>query len=176
MTALNTFICPSCGKEHYEWPALAFPYPSSYGSLTEEEKQYGQTELNEDFCVIEYPDQIDFFIRTTLTQKVTGSCEGLDYGVWVSLSETSFLDYNENFHNENHEVVYFGWLSNWLPDYDYSGSIAMNVETRKGNQRPDVIPHKDSDHPFVQDYYEGISLKEAKRRIAAMFGEYADND
>jgi hypothetical protein len=84
-----------------------------------------------------------------LTQKVIGSCEGLDYGVWASLSEKSFL-------------VYFGWLSNWLPDYEYSGSIPMNVETGKGNQRPDVIPHEDPNHPFVQDYFAGISLKEGR--------------
>lgn len=169
MNALNTFICQSCGKEHYEWPALAFPCPSSYAELSEEEKQYGQTELNEDFCVIDRPDQTDFFIRVTLTQKVIGNCNGLDYGVWVSLSETSFLDYSENFNNENHEVVYFGWLSNFLPDYEFSGSIPMNVETKKGDQRPDVIPHQDTSHPFVQDYFSGIPLKEAERRIAALF-------
>jgi hypothetical protein len=162
------FTCASCGEKHAEWPALTFPCPSNYAELSDEEKQYGQTELNEDFCVIEYPDQIDFFIRVTLNQKVLGNCEGLDYGVWVSLSETSFVDYSDNFDNENHEVSYFGWLSNWLPDYEYSGSIPMNVNTMKGNQRPEVVPHANPDHPFVCDYFTGITLEEAERRIAAM--------
>jgi len=164
----TTFTCASCGQIHTQWPALAFRYPSNYGELSEEQKQYGQTELSEDFCVIEYPEQTDFFIRVTLNQKVIGNCEGLDYGVWVSLSESSFQDYRDNFDNENYEVTYFGWLSNWLPDYQYSGFIPMNVNTKKANQRPEIVPHADPDHPFVRDYFTGISLDQAERRIAVM--------
>ncbi|WP_316820365.1 DUF2199 domain-containing protein [Pedobacter gandavensis] len=170
MNTLNTFICQSCSEEHHQWPALVFPCPSVYAELSEEEKQYGQTELNDDFCVIERPDGYSFFIRVVLIQKVAGKCDGLEYGVWVSLSESSFLDYNENFNNENHEVRYFGWLSNWMPGYIYSDSVPMNVETKKGNDRPEVIPHQDPEHPFVKDYYAGISLEEAERRVAAVFG------
>lgn len=166
MHSQNTFICQSCGKEHDQWPALVFPYPALYAELSEEEKQYGQTELNDDFCVIEHPDRYSFFIRVVLSQKVTGKCDGLEYGVWVSLSESSFLDYNENFNNENHEVSYFGWLANWMPGYTYSDSVPMNVETKKGNDRPEAIPHQDPEHPFVKDYYAGISLEEAERRVS----------
>jgi hypothetical protein len=27
-----------------------------------------------------------------------------------------------------------------------------------GNDRPEIFPHEDFDHPFVRDYYNGIRL------------------
>jgi len=161
------YICNCCGQEHEEWPALTFVAPDSYDHLSDAEKeQIG--ELDSDFCTITYADQTDRFIRVTLTQKVTDHCEDLQYGLWVSLSEKSFQDYSDNFDNENHETGYFGWLSNRLPDYTFDKSIPMNVFARPGNQRPDIAPHDDFDHPFVHDYYNGITKAEAERRIKAM--------
>ncbi|MNK02174.1 hypothetical protein D3C87_199940 [compost metagenome] len=167
MEDLIKYTCSVCGKEHEEWPALAYNAPQAYLSLSEREKEE-IADLTDDFCVIRYEDQTDRFIRCTLTQKVTDHCEDLEYGFWVSLSEKSFNDYDENYHNENHETVYFGWMSNFLPEYKYAESIPTNVYTRSGNQRPEIVPHEDSDHPFVKDYYQGITKAEAERRINYM--------
>ena len=161
------YTCSCCGKEHTEWPSLAYVSPSNYNGLSETDKQ-NIAELNSDFCVIRHADQTDRFIRCTLTQKVTDHCEDLEYGLWVSLSEKSYLDYSENFGNENHETKYFGWLSNDLPDYNFDKSIPTTVFTRTGNHRPEIIPHEGFDHPFVRDYYNGITKKEAERRINQM--------
>lgn len=167
MTQPPKYTCTICGKEHEEWPALAYISPSYYHALSDEEKSmYG--ELDADFCIIRHPEQTDRFIRGSLTQQVTDHCESLEYGVWVSLSETSFLDYRANFDNENHEVTYFGWLSNDLPDYEFKNSIPVNVNTRTGNQRPEIVPHSSFEHPFVNDYYNGITKAEAEQRIQAM--------
>jgi hypothetical protein len=167
MNESSSNTCSTCGQTHEEWPALAFISPDNYDMLSEEDKQ-NIGELNSDFCVINHPEQIDRFIRTTLFQKVVDHCEELNYGLWVSLSEKSFSDYNENFNNEDHEVQYFGWLSNDIPGYDFEESIPMTVYTSKGNSRPVIIPHSDFDHPFVKDYYNGISKQEAEKRIQDM--------
>ena len=37
------------------------------------------------------------------------------YGVWVSVSEKSFNDYQSYFHDNPENVVYFGMICNWLP-------------------------------------------------------------
>ena len=161
------YICNSCGQEHEEWPALSYFSPAKYHLLSENDKQKVAT-LDSDFCVINNPDQTDRFIRCTLTQKVTDHCKNLEYGLWVSLSEKSFQDYMDNFDNENHETGYFGWLSNNLPDYEFKESIPTNVYTRLGNQRPEIIPHKNFDHLFVYDYFNGITKAEAERRIKSM--------
>jgi hypothetical protein len=172
----NLYTCGFCGQEHEEWPALTFSSPTAYDELTDEEKkEIGQ--LSSDFCVITHPDQTDRFIRCTLTQKVTDHCENLDYGVWVSLSEKSYQDYYDNYDNDNHLTEYFGWLCISIPEYDNTLSIPTNVKTRSGNSRPEVIPHQDFDHPFVTDYYNGITKNEAESRIKSMLiktGQFND--
>jgi hypothetical protein len=160
------YTCSCCGKEHEEWPALTYTSPTNYDTLPEEDRQkFG--ELGSDFCIIRHPDQTERYIRCTLTQKVIDHCENMEYGLWVSLSEKSFQDYSENYLNENHDKEYFGWLSNDLPGYEFSESIPTTVFTRTGNQRPEIIPHENFDHPFVHDYYNGITKVEAERRIKA---------
>ena len=168
MSETIKFTCSCCGKEHEEWPALVYISPTNYEFLSEDDKK-NIAQLDEDFCVITHPDQTDRFIRCTLTQKIIDHCENLQYGLWVSLSDKSFQDYSDNFKNEDHETKYFGWLSNNLPGYDFSeGGIPTTVFTKTGNSRPEIVPHEDFDHPFVHDYYDGITKAEGERRIKEM--------
>lgn len=168
MTENFRYMCSKCGQEHENWPALTYDFPSNYLDLTDDEK-LNIAELDSDFCIIKYPDQTDRFIRCTLTINVIDYCETLEYGVWVSLSEKSFMDYSENFQNENHQSKYFGWFCNHLPDYlDFTIGIPTTIITRSGNLRPEVIPHMDFNHQLVRDYYNGISIKEATKRIENM--------
>lgn len=161
------FICECCGEENQEWPALTFISPDNYNGLSEEDQEI-LAEIDSDICTISYPDRVDRFIRCVLIQKVSDYCENLDYGVWVSLSEKSFQDYTENFDNEDHEAQYFGWLCNDIWEYDFAESIPTTVCVTKGNNRPEIFPHESFDHPFVKDYYEGITKEEAENRIQKM--------
>lgn len=159
--------CSNCGKEHVGWPALTFSSPAPYNDLSEEEQE-SIAKLSNDFCVIEHPDQTDRFIRCTLTQKVIDHCDDLQYGIWVSLSEASYNDYYDNFESTEHITQYFGWLCSRIPPYESTLSIPMTVRTKSGNSRPEVTPHKDFEHPFVKDYYTGITESEAVRRVEQM--------
>lgn len=160
---MKDFICSECGEVHKEWPALAFSSPSYYAWLTKEEQQ-NLGKLGSDFCEIHHPDQIDRFIRVVLDQKVVDNCDTLSYGLWVSLSAQSYEDYSTNFDNSNHEASYFGWLSNKIWAYDDTLSIPMTITTQQ-DKRPYAVPHQDFDHPFVRDFYQGISKIEAQRRV-----------
>jgi len=173
MTSPVKYICSHCGKEHENWPALAYSSPANYDELSTEDKET-IADLNSDFCVITYPDQTDRFIRCTLNQRVIDHCQDLEYGLWVSLSEASFKDYSDNFNNENHVTQYFGWLSNALPDYEFDDSIPTTIFTKPGNNRPEIVPHDDFDHPFVRDYYNGITKIEAERRIREMMDSFEE--
>ncbi|MRX47125.1 DUF2199 domain-containing protein [Pedobacter puniceum] len=161
------YTCEKCGKVHEEWPALTYISPLAYDTLSDEEKKSIAT-LDSDFCVIKHPDQTDRFIRCVLFQEITDHCQDLQYGLWVSLSEKSFEDYSLNFNNDNYENKYFGWLSNDLLDYEFDESIPTTVYTNKDGNRPEIIPHKDFDHPFVKDFYNGITKAEAEKRIKHM--------
>lgn len=160
----KTFKCNKCGKEHDELPSLAYITPIHYSDLSEVEKsEIG--ELTSDTCVIKYPDQTDKFIRVVLTQKINSNCEDLNYGLWVSLSEKSFEHYSSNYNNAEHEAIYFGWISNNLEGYENTLNIPADIHTKPNGQRPEAVPHHDYDHPFVIDYYEGITKTEAENRI-----------
>jgi hypothetical protein len=159
------FICDCCGQEHENWPAITYNFPNSYSNLSPQQQEEIAV-IDEDFCVIKYnDDHIDRFVRVVLIQKVNDHCENLEYGFWVSLSEQSFENYLSNFDNENHETQYFGWLSNYIPQYEFSNSVPTTVVTKTGNNRPEIFPHKDFEHPFVKDFYNGITKEEAEKRI-----------
>jgi hypothetical protein len=160
------YKCSNCGEMHEEWSAIGFDAPDNFYNLSDEERDRYVKEKNDDFCVIEYEDQTDRFIRAVWFQKVVDHCEDLHYGVWVSLSEKSFNDYKENFSSEDHEGVYFGYLSTQIPGYDYNISIKTNVVLSGNSQRPEVIPHQDQmQEVFVRDYWNGITKQEAEKRI-----------
>lgn len=146
-----------------DWPAIAYNAPSIYHQLTDEELE--SAELSSDLCIIKYPDETNYFIRAVLVQEVTDNCQDLEYGVWVSLSEKSFNDYAENYDNKEYETGYFGWLSNYFPDYDFEESIPANVIVNNKTGRPFIYPHDSFEHPFVHDFYNGISLEDAEERI-----------
>lgn len=169
------FKCTECGQTHSNWPALGFKSPANYDFLSNQEKlELGK--LDSDFCEIHYKEQIDRFIRVILTQKVNDTCENLEYGLWVSLSEKSYSDYKSNFDNENHETGYFGWLCSNIPEYGNTMSIPCDVITKSGNGRPEIFPHQDFDHPFVKDYYNGITKIEVEKRINDMIKNISKNE
>ncbi|MFD1550660.1 DUF2199 domain-containing protein [Putridiphycobacter roseus] len=162
------FECSLCGQVHAEWPALAFKAPANYSFLSDIEKtELGK--LDSDFCEIHYADQSDRFIRVRLLQKLNNACEFLEYGLWVSLSEKSYLDYKANYNKQNHEASYFGWLCNDIAEYEHTSRIPCDVITKGNNERPEIFPHEDFDHLFVKDFYTGITKVEAEKRIATMF-------
>ena len=158
------YKCPKCGEEHDELPALGFKYPYHYDTLSDEDKNE-IAEISEDFCIIKHPEQTDFFIKTVLSIQIVDCCESLDYGIWVSLSEKSFKDYQENFKLEANEPVYFGMLCNEIRDYEESTlGLHVNVKVRNGGIRPEIIPHQE-EHRLIKDWENGISLDDALERI-----------
>lgn len=168
------FTCSCCGKVHEEWPALAYDSPDHYALLSDEDKE-NIAELTSDFCMIKYPDETDRFIRGVLFQKVNDYNENLDYGIWVSLSEKSFLDYKEHFNDNEYNATYFGWICNTLEGHDYTLSIPANVCLKGDGKRPEIIPHQNHEHPFVYEYYNGIIKAEAEKRIHSMLEKVNDH-
>lgn len=160
----KSFICTECGKVHEDYPSLAYSGPVYYSELNENERNE-IAKLTSDTCIIDYSDQINRFIRVTLSQKINSNCKDLNYGFWVSLSEESFENYCSNFNNPDHKAGYFGWISNNLEGYENTLNIPVDIHTQPNGQRPGAVPHHDHNHPFVIDYYKGIPKEEAEKRI-----------
>lgn len=161
------FQCSTCGEIHDELPALGFITPFYYETLNEKEKKE-IADVSSDFCVITHEDQTDRFIRTTLTIQINDACEDLDYGIWVSLSEKSFNEYETEFKNNVEGKTYFGMISNEIPDYEESTlGLHVNVNTRSGGIRPEIIAHQ-NEHKLISDWENGITIEEAEKRVERM--------
>ncbi|MGX7666651.1 DUF2199 domain-containing protein [Flavobacterium pedocola] len=158
------FKCETCGKVHKELPAIVFKAPFHYDALSEKDKNE-IAEISDDFCVISYPEQTDRFIRTVLSFQINDTCESLDYGVWVSVSEKTFNKYESNFKKDSEPKTYFGMLCNDIIDYEESTlNLHVNIETQREGLRPEIIPHN-SEHKLVSDWENGITIEEAENRI-----------
>ena len=159
------YKCLKCGEYHHDWPAFGYTEPYYYSILSDEDKN-NLAEINDDFCIIKHEEQTDYFIRVILKLKVINSCEDLEYGVWVSLSEKNFSDYKNNYQSENHIASYFGYLCNDIIGYESTLSLSADVETKTGNDRPEIFLHDDQmNNSLVKDCYDGITIKEAEKRL-----------
>ena len=164
---LTKLKCSVCGEIHDELPALSFNTPFYYHTLNEKEKN-DITEISNDFCIITHEEQTDRFIKTTLTIQVNDTCEDLDYGVWVSLSEKSYNEYKSEFKNNTEGKTYFGIISNEILDYEESTlRLHVNVKTRNGGIRPEITPHQ-TEHKLISDLENGITVNEVEKRIERM--------
>ena len=158
------FNCSQCGENHEELGALAFEVPNYLLAITKEERESRVT-MNDDFCIVQGDERDYWFIRVVLEQRIIDHPDLLlEYGVWVSLSEKSFMDYDEHF-KSGKKTGYFGWFNNLISEYDNTVNIPCDVYATNDGQRPIIVPHEDHDHPFVRDFYNGISKEEAERRI-----------
>ena len=83
----------------------------------------------------------------------------------MSLSEQSYADYYDHFEDAVHQATYFGWLCSEIPEYENTLSIPVTVVVQPSGNRPVVVPHEDHVHDFVRDFYNGITLEEAVKRI-----------
>ncbi len=160
------FLCSVCGEQHEDRPAAGFSAPHYYQILSEEDKTSLAT-LSEDFCIIEYGDQTDRFIRAVLLMPVKDSEDTMDYGIWVSLGEKNFEYYMDHFNDDIEGETFFGYLCNHIPEYEDTLLLAANVVCGPANQRPRVLLHtsQSESSTFVKDFTEGITKQEADRRI-----------
>ena len=149
------FTCSRCGQVHEGSPSFGYSSPHQYDELNDEEKSKIAS-LSEDFCEIRHPDQTDRFIRVVLEVPINGVEEPFLWGVWVSLSETNFEKYRENFKNETYEDSYFGWFCNRLPYYPNTLSLKSRAIVKPGKQRP-KLELEPTDHPLAEDCQNGIA-------------------
>ncbi len=165
----NLYKCPKCNKVHQELPALGFDEPHHYGLLSDEEKK-SIAEISSDFCIIHHPEQTDRFIRTYLKMHINDACQDFEYGIWVSVSKKTFNEYSEDFDLQKGGKSYFGRISNEIQDYSESTiGLHVNIETQSNGIRPEVIPYK-SDHMLVQEWEQGITIEEVRKRIDRLTG------
>lgn len=148
------FKCRCCGEVHRGMPSFAAEAPLSYFAMPEDERE-GRCVLGTDSCII---DNEHFFVRGCIEIPVHGHHDPLSWGVWVSLSRTSFDQWAEAFDLKEraHIGPFFGWLNAWLKPYPDTVSLKTRVHLRNNGIRP-YIELEPTDHPLAIEQRNGIS-------------------
>lgn len=159
MPAIFAFKCSSCSEIHEGSPSIGFKAPAPFLEQSDEIRSAGA--LSEDFCTYRDEDGQHYFIRTILEIPIVGIEDPFLWGVWVSVSQKSYDRYRETYNNPDTADCYFGLLCNYLPGYDNTYALRMDVFPQEGRSRPLLRPQK-AEHTLARDYIEGISIARAQ--------------
>lgn len=152
----GTFPCSCCG-EMLSGPPMAwhFDAPIAWSLLSARDRKR-RGELSTDLCVI---DGEQFYLRGLVEIPVLECAEPFAWGVWVSLSRTSFQRAYELWNEERRveEPSYFGWFSNKVPGYPDTLHLKTAVVFRAVGLRP-YVELEPTDHPLALEQRHGISM------------------
>ena len=159
------FKCNSCSKWHEGMPAFGAEAPLAYYYVPPADREK-RCVLGSDTCVI---DGETFYVLGCLEIPVDGEPEPFSWGVWVSLSKSSFDEFLGCFdrHERSQVGPFFGWLSAELPLYTSTVSLKTRVHLRDNGIRP-YIELEPTNHPLAIEQRTGIPVD----RVAEIFAHY----
>ena len=155
-----TFRCAECGEIHdLSELSLGFDAPLQWVGLTDGERSRSQK--SDDQCIIESAEGRGFYLRGTLDIPVRETDTQFCWGLWVSLSEASFIEVQENWENPARVSMgpYFGWLCNLIPGYPDTALLKTRVHNRPVGMRPS-IELGPTEHPLAIHQRRGIDREE----------------
>src|SRR6266550_5210091 len=118
------WTCNCCGKRFNSLPLdFAVTAPDPWFGLSEEERE-ARGKLDSDVCMIDR----DIFVRGCLEIPIIRHADKFIYGVWVSVSQSSFrriLDLWQAPEIED-EPALFGWLCNNIQGYPTTFGLKTN--------------------------------------------------
>ncbi|TXI01466.1 MAG: DUF2199 domain-containing protein [Rhizobium sp.] len=159
-----SFLCATCNELHHGMPSFGAEAPFSYYQIPAQDL-VRRCSLGSDDCVI---DERQFFVRGCLEIPVHGYEEPFSWGVWLSLSESSFREWVRTFDaaQRSHVGPFFGWLNTRLHGYPETLNLKTMVHLRDNGIRPYVELER-TDHPLALEQGNGISPD----RVAQIFRE-----
>ncbi|MFI5014717.1 MAG: DUF2199 domain-containing protein [Hyphomicrobiales bacterium] len=160
------WTCGCCGKQHNTLPLdHAYYSPDQWHGLSDAERE-SRAKLNADVCII---DRRDFFIRGCLEIPIVDSAQKFVWGLWVSVSETSFLRVMDLWDapSVEDEPPLFGWLCNSIEIYPATFGLKTNLRLRSGGIRP-AIELEPTDHPLAVEQRQGVSVRRIEELVTAL--------
>ena len=135
-------------------PGYSAEAPLYFDSIPADERER-RCRLHPDTCVV---DNEFYFARGCLEIPVHGVAEPFIWGVWVSLSQSSFAAFKSSLDlaTRAHLGSFFGWLSAELPLYPSTENLKTRLHLRDGI-RP-YIELEPTDHPLAVEQRNGMSI------------------
>jgi hypothetical protein len=142
--------------------------PLRYYEVQSDERER-RCSLGSDDCVF---DEKWFFVRGCIEIPVHGEEEVISWGVWVSLSEPSYVQWLNAFKKKKRSQTgpFFGWLNSWLKPYPDMVNLKTMVHLKDHGIRP-YIELEPTDHPLAIEQREGISVERVAEIYSTMVHE-----
>ena len=154
--SLSTMRCLHCDTEHdISQIEPAFREPDVLTRLSPEERADEVTELG-DFRVWRHGGEEHYFVRGVLEVRRTDGSGDFAFGVWSSLSASSFEAAARLYATDRAGGPFFGWLTNRILGYPDTCGLPLEVHIR-ADRRPALIVDPTSPHPLASQQREGIS-------------------
>lgn len=155
------FKCACCDEWHEGMPGYSADAPLYFYSIHAAERGR-RCVLDADTCIV---DNQHYFARGCLELPVHGESEVFIWGVWVSLSQSSFATFKSSLalSERAHLGSFFGWLSAELPLYPSTENLKTRLHLRDGI-RP-YIELEPTDHPLAVEQRNGIPVE----RVAEIY-------
>jgi hypothetical protein len=160
------FICSYCREVHdISQVSLGAEAPVQWALLTDAER--AASELGQEQCVIRSDGGRHYFVRAGLEILIKATGGSFTWGVWISLSQASFLEMSEHWEDPVRTSLgpYFGWLCTRVPEYPDSVYLKTRVHQRPVGFRP-LVELEPTDHPLAVHQREGIELARLQEIIA----------
>jgi hypothetical protein len=160
-----SFKCACCGEVHEGMPSFDADAPATFYGVPEDERE-SRCQLTSDECVI---DGHMFFVRGCVEIPVLDEADSFSWGVWVSLSEASFLEWRKFYDvgKRTHVGPFFGWLNTSLECYPDSLNLKTMVHLRDAGIRP-FVELEPTDHSLAVEQRTGITATRAAELLSYM--------
>lgn len=147
--------------------SLSADRPLQWDLLNAAERE--QSELTSDQCVIESTEGRHFFVRACLDVPVRGTDQTFTWGVWVSVSESTFLEMSDHWTDPGRTDLgpYFGWLCTKIPEYPDTMFLKTMIHQRPVGTRP-AVELEPTDHPLSVHQRAGIASEEMQRIVESV--------
>ncbi|MGC8644627.1 MAG: DUF2199 domain-containing protein, partial [Isosphaeraceae bacterium] len=150
------FQCLACKKEHdLAQVSFAAAAPLQWGLLSDEERE--RSSLSQEQCEIDSREGRSYYVKACLDIPIRGTARTFTWGVWCSLSETSFTQISAHWGDPDRARLgpYFGWLCTQIPGYPSTAFLKTRVHQRPVGLRP-AVELEPTDHPLAVDQRLGI--------------------
>ena len=154
--------CSKCGTEH-DLLDPTFRRPEAYVRLAQELRDQ-HAKADDDLCRITLPDQPGrYFVRGVLPVAVRDRPDGIWWGLWAEVSESSFRRILElwSASDQASEPPTEGALANLIPSYPDTLGLPLIVRLTGPTSRPELRFPPDVEHPFAQECASGVDAHRA---------------
>jgi hypothetical protein len=142
-----------------------------WGLLSDDERS--RSSLGGEQCEIDSREGKSYYIRACLDIPIRGADRTFTWGVWCSLSESSFAEISAHWEDAGRAGLgpYFGWLCTKVPGYPDTAFLKTRVHQRAVGVRPFVELER-TNHPLSVDQRLGVE----KPRLELIVAELLHQD